>query len=106
MLIKKTWSGERTHWDQLRPPKKFWGATWDTLQPHYSNRLCHSLTAIGNYSRWLAPPVRASPGRRGRVYTRDWDWHLLAEDLRTGQWPIILKDVELSPTTIPKQELL
>jgi DNA replication protein DnaC len=30
-LIKKTWNGEETKWDKLRPPKRFWGATWDTL---------------------------------------------------------------------------
>ena len=30
-LIKKAWSGEQTKWDNIRPPKRFWDATWDTL---------------------------------------------------------------------------
>ncbi len=30
-LIKKVWSGERTNWDQIRPPKRFYNATWDTV---------------------------------------------------------------------------
>lgn len=30
-LIRRTWNGERTKWEQVRPPRRFWGALWDTL---------------------------------------------------------------------------
>jgi DNA replication protein DnaC len=54
--IEKVWSGEEMKWNNLRPPKKYYGAVWDSLSPALQKQIVPFVNGVADLLTFIGCP--------------------------------------------------